>query len=88
VAGGLLERDAELRVLAASVRDAAAGRGSAVLVLGEAGIGKTCVVRAFLRSIQNTARLLVGTCDDLLTPRTFGPLRDAVAARVARSPLR
>jgi len=79
VAGRLLERDAELRALVASVEEAAAGHGSAVLVLGEAGIGKTSIVRAFLRSLDGTARILLGTCDDLVTPRTFGPLRDAAA---------
>ena len=37
----LLEREAALAALAAAVRSAAGGRGSAVLVTGEAGIGKT-----------------------------------------------
>jgi ATP/maltotriose-dependent transcriptional regulator MalT len=77
--GGLLERDAELAVLGRAVDDAAAGHSSAVLVLGEAGIGKTALLRAFLASVRGRARVLLGTCDDLLTPRTFGPLRDAAA---------
>lgn len=42
-----LERGPELATLAAAVRDATAGRGSVVLLTGEAGIGKTSVVRAF-----------------------------------------
>ena len=75
----LLEREAELEVLVRAVDDAAEGRSSVVLLLGEAGIGKTSVVRAFLDSVSDRARVLVGTCDDLLTPRTFGPLRDAAA---------
>ncbi len=75
----LLERDAELRALTAAVDDARDGRSSAVLVLGEAGIGKTALVREFIRRVDGGARLLVGACDDLVTPRTFGPLRDAVA---------
>ncbi|MGH9251923.1 MAG: AAA family ATPase, partial [Acidimicrobiales bacterium] len=77
---GLVERDAELGVLLASLRAAASGEGSAVLIFGEAGIGKTSLIREFLRSVEGDVRVLMGTCDDLLTPRTFGPLRDAAAA--------
>ena len=55
---------------------AAAGEGSVVLVSGEAGIGKSSVLRSFLRGTGGRARSLVGACDDLLTPRAFGPLRD------------
>ena len=44
----LLERQAELETLSTAVERAGTGRGSAVLVLGEAGIGKTSLVRAFL----------------------------------------
>jgi ATP/maltotriose-dependent transcriptional regulator MalT len=77
----LVERDAELETLLASVDGAAAGRGgSAILVLGEAGIGKTSLVRAFVASVDGAARVLAGACDDLLTPRTFGPLRDAASS--------
>jgi DNA-binding CsgD family transcriptional regulator/tetratricopeptide (TPR) repeat protein len=80
VAVSLVEREEELRVLGASVEAAARGPGSAVLVLGEAGIGKTSVVREFLRLVEGRARTLTGTCDDLLTPRTYGPLRDVAAS--------
>ena len=45
----LLERDDTLAALIGAVEDAAAGRGSVVLVSGGAGIGKTSVVRAFAR---------------------------------------
>ena len=77
---GLLERDAELGVLDAAVDAARDGVGSVVLLGGEAGIGKTSVVRAFRRRSGGTARILFGACDDLLTPRTLGPLRDAAHA--------
>ena len=53
------------------------GRGSAVLVLGEAGIGKTSLVHAFLAEMAGRARILAGACEDLLTPRALGSLRDA-----------
>jgi DNA-binding CsgD family transcriptional regulator len=73
----LLERDATLNVLRGAVGDAAAGRGSVALVSGEAGIGKTSLVRAFVGEAARRARLLVAACDDLMAPRTLGPLRDA-----------
>ena len=48
VDGRLLERDAELEVLVRAVDDAGEGRSSVVLLLGEAGIGKTSLVRTFV----------------------------------------
>jgi DNA-binding CsgD family transcriptional regulator/tetratricopeptide (TPR) repeat protein len=82
----LLERQAELQTLGAAVERADAGRGSAVLVLGEAGIGKTSLVQAFLSTAHGRARVLAGTCEDLLTSRALGPLRDA-ARSAAGGPL-
>src|SRR5215218_763643 len=75
----LLERDAPLGALLQALADAEAGRGSTALVSGEAGIGKTSLVREFAGRVRARARLLQATCDDLVTPRTLGPLHDAVA---------
>ena len=77
VTPSLLERQAELEMLGAAVERAGAGRGSAILVLGEAGIGKTSLVDAFLTAAAGRARVLAGACEDPLTPRALGPLRDA-----------
>jgi hypothetical protein len=77
----LLERDGELEGLEGALDRAARGAGSVVLVSGEAGIGKTSLVRAFLRAAAHRATVLQGACDDLLTPRTLGPLRDAARTR-------
>ena len=85
MAASLLERAPELGVLQAAVAEAAAGRGSVVLVLGEAGIGKTSLLRAFLKGVGSSVAVLAGSCDDLLTPRALGPLWDA--ARGRRGPL-
>ena len=82
----LLERQAELQMLGTAVERAGTGRGSAVLVLGEAGIGKTSLVHAFLAATAGRARVLAGACEDLLTPRALGPLRDA-ARSAASGPL-
>ncbi len=73
----LLERAAQLEALDAAVRDAEGGSSRLVLVSGEAGIGKTALLRAFMARHQHRVRLLFGACDDLLAPRAFGPLRDA-----------
>ncbi|TWF74426.1 regulatory LuxR family protein [Pseudonocardia hierapolitana] len=76
--GPLLERHTELVRLAAAVRAAATGRGRVALVTGEAGIGKTSLVRAFLGTLGRDVRVLRGACDDLLAPRPLAPLREAV----------
>ncbi len=84
----VVERDAELGVLVAAAEAAAAGRGSVVLVTGGAGLGKSSLVRALGRRLPGGARLLVGACDDLDTPRPLGPLRDlghVVGADLARA---
>src|SRR3954454_18622160 len=85
---GLLERAAELGALErclAAVR--AERRGRLVLIAGEAGIGKTALVRALGAGGD---RVLWGACDALHTPRPLGPLLDiaeraggALAAAVA-----
>ncbi|MCE0767340.1 AAA family ATPase [Pseudonocardia kujensis] len=73
----LLERERELAELEGALAAAAGGAGEVVLVHGEAGIGKTSVVRAFRRRLAGRARAYLGACDDLLSPRPLGPLRDA-----------
>ena len=84
-ATALLERSRELEVLAAArARAEDPGQGSVVLVAGEAGIGKTSLVRAFCAA-AGIERPLIGGCDDLASPRALGPLRDV--ARVPGSPL-
>lgn len=85
VARYLLERQVELEALEAAVARAARGLGSTALVLGEAGIGKTSLVQAFLAAVGGDARVLSGAGEDLLTPRALGPLRDA--ARSSAGPL-
>jgi DNA-binding CsgD family transcriptional regulator/tetratricopeptide (TPR) repeat protein len=80
VTPGILEREAELSVLASAVRAAAGRRGSVALIRGEAGIGKSSLVGALRWQLPAEGRLLVGYCDDLATPRTLGPFRDLVGS--------
>jgi DNA-binding CsgD family transcriptional regulator len=72
----LLERADELAALDKSLTQALAGPGSFVLVSGEAGVGKTALVRAFCDARRGGVRVLWGACDPLFTPRPLGPLLD------------
>ena len=48
-----------------------------VLLAGEAGVGKTALVRAFCDGASAPARVLWGACDALFTQRPLGPFVDA-----------
>ena len=75
----LLERSAELTLLAKQldfVRDQPSGRLG--VIGGEAGVGKTALVRAFCGQAQGF-RVLWGACDALFTPRPLGPFVDIAA---------
>ncbi|MEU0408261.1 AAA family ATPase [Streptomyces griseorubiginosus] len=76
----ILEREPELARLAAAAREAADGAGSVVLVLGEAGIGKSSLVKALPEHLPPGTRVLVGECDDLATRRPLGPFRDLIGS--------
>jgi AAA ATPase domain len=69
----LLERSSPLGELGGLLAATAAG-GRVALVAGEAGIGKSSLVRRFAERHAAEARFLVGACDPLLTPRALGPL--------------
>jgi DNA-binding CsgD family transcriptional regulator/tetratricopeptide (TPR) repeat protein len=74
---GLLERADELSTLDAAFSTVAhSGRGRMVLISGEAGIGKTSLVRRFCGRADGAGRVLWGGCDVLFTPRPLGPLVD------------
>lgn len=73
---GLVERDAELSALGAAFVNAQLGHGQVLLVSGEAGVGKTSLIRRFCAEVGDGCRVLVGACDPLSTPRPLGPFRD------------
>ncbi len=73
---GLLERDGELQLLEHVAEEAAAGTGAIVLVFGEAGIGKSSLLEAWLAGTADTCHVLRGACDDLATQRPLGALRE------------
>jgi DNA-binding CsgD family transcriptional regulator/tetratricopeptide (TPR) repeat protein len=76
----LLERGPTLAQLDGLLRRAAAGQGHLVFLGGEAGIGKSVVVERFCHDVAGEARVLLGACDSLSTPRPLGPLADIAAA--------
>jgi len=80
----LLERNRELESLHACVSAAETGRGSLVLVSGDAGVGKSALVRAFIDGLAGDVTVHVGSCDDLVAPRSLGPFQDMAAEPVAR----
>jgi DNA-binding CsgD family transcriptional regulator len=74
--GRLLERDAELEALGGVLTGLEAGGGCLVLVGGEAGIGKTSLVRELRERAGGSPRFLVGACEPLSVPAPLGPLRE------------
>jgi predicted ATPase len=76
----LLERQAYCEELQALLRRAAEGRGCLALLGGEAGVGKSALIGQFIESVRGRARVLVGVCDPLSTPRPLGPLLDVASA--------
>jgi DNA-binding CsgD family transcriptional regulator/tetratricopeptide (TPR) repeat protein len=68
----LLERGAELDLL----EQLAGGPGCAVFVGGEAGIGKSSLIRALRESVADRAAFLIGACEPLSVPVPLGPLRE------------
>ena len=81
----LLERGSALAALAGLLEDVSAtGHGRLVLVRGEAGVGKTALVRRFPADAE-PVRVLRGTCDPLYTPRPLGPFLDIAQPPAASS---
>jgi DNA-binding CsgD family transcriptional regulator/tetratricopeptide (TPR) repeat protein len=71
----LLERAGPLAVLKDALASVGrSGRGTVVVVNGEAGVGKTALLRSFCDEVARPQAVLWGTCDPLFTPRPFGPL--------------
>jgi DNA-binding CsgD family transcriptional regulator/tetratricopeptide (TPR) repeat protein len=75
--GELLERARELTLLAEGLEAVQrSSQGRVLLIGGEAGVGKTSLLRRFCDLRDGSARVLWGACDALFTPRPLGPFLD------------
>ena len=72
----LIERDDFLFSLRSGFKKASSGEGHCFFVIGEAGIGKTSLVKTFLKEIEDESIQYIGACDSLFTPRPLAPLYD------------
>jgi DNA-binding CsgD family transcriptional regulator len=73
----LVEREAELNRLGQCFEHVAlSGEGMVTFIGGEAGVGKTTLVREFGSGRDPRQHLLYGACEPLLAPRPFGPFID------------
>jgi DNA-binding CsgD family transcriptional regulator len=85
VAGALIGRDSERAVLTKLTAEAAAGHGSAVLIEGEPGIGKSSLVRAAVADVADLdCDVFWGAGDELGQSLPLLPFLEAL--RVRESP--
>src|ERR1700755_751355 len=72
----LTERDGFLELLQTQFNNVATGEGHCVFISGDAGIGKTALVKTFLKQQVDDCLIYQGACDALFTPRPLAPLYD------------
>jgi len=74
----LIERDSFLTALRSQFERVSEGEGRSIFVSGEAGIGKTSLIKAFCNEVKNKCNAYLGICDALFTPRPLAPLYDVL----------
>lgn len=72
----LVERSESIDFLRLQLSKTSAGEGHCVFICGEAGIGKTSLIKAFCNEKKATYKVFTGTCDALFSPRPLAPLYD------------
>ncbi len=72
----LVERERQIEALEEAFAEPSSG--AVVLVSGEAGHGKTSLIRAFLDDLDHRHRILISACEPLDIPAAFGPLFDLI----------
>jgi DNA-binding CsgD family transcriptional regulator len=83
----LVGRDLELATLDAALAGTAGGTGRVLLVAGDAGIGKTALLRAFVaRARSARVGVLVGECSEAGAARPFGPFVEILRSAFATFP--
>jgi ATP/maltotriose-dependent transcriptional regulator MalT len=76
----LVEREDALAALRRYLDEEATAGGRIVLIRGEAGIGKTALVKAFVHEYAGDAGVFWGLCDGVSTPQPYGPFEDMADA--------
>jgi tetratricopeptide (TPR) repeat protein len=84
--GELLERVEFLQQLDEKLVRARAGAGKAVFISGEAGIGKSALIGAFLARVPSGTVVARGFCEALSTPRALGPVLEILSRLGLKSP--
>ncbi len=74
----LVEREGLMASLHKHFENIAGGEGHCILLSGEAGIGKTALVKAFCKQHAGECCTYQGACDDLFAPRPLAPLYDVL----------
>jgi class 3 adenylate cyclase len=74
----LVGRERELERIQASVGDLAAGRGHVLLLLGEAGLGKTRMLDELETQVAEVATWLEGRCAAYGAEAPYGPFADTL----------
>jgi DNA-binding SARP family transcriptional activator len=75
-----LGREAEFDTLRTAVRDMGGSRTTAVLIAGEAGIGKSRLIREFSRSLAlESVRLIESRCYPAEEELPYGPIVDGIS---------
>ncbi len=74
----LIEREVFMESLQKHFENVAGGEGHCILLSGEAGIGKTALVKAFCKKQADACSIYQGACDGLFTPRSLAPLYDVL----------
>lgn len=72
----MLERESELGLFDDCIQRVTFGSGTVVFVSGEAGIGKTTLLRTLASKVPQNWSVHWGSNDDLTTPRPLSPLLD------------
>jgi ATP/maltotriose-dependent transcriptional regulator MalT len=76
----LVEREEALAALRRYLDEEASAVGRIVLIRGEAGIGKTALLKAFVQDCPAGVDVLWGACDGVSTPQPYGPFEDMADA--------
>jgi class 3 adenylate cyclase len=74
----LVGRERELGLLEASVRDLEAGHGHALLIVGEAGLGKTRMLEELRARTAEVSTWLEGRCASYGAEAPYGPFADVL----------